>query len=478
MRIRSWTRKFFAPHRHAGGRTRYAASKASYQARLSLELLEERRVLSTFTVLNTLDDGSVGTLRWAVGQANSTAGADTIDFDSGAFNTARTINLTGTQLNLSDTSGTVAITGATAGVTVNAGGLSRVFQVNPLVTASISGLTITGGNSGFDYGGGVKNFGALVLANCTVSGNSGRSGSGVHNSGTITLTNCTVSGNSATFFGGGLSTFGTATLTNCTVSGNSAGSFGAGLVSRFGGSIIVGNTIVANNSNADNLLVDVTGGVISQGNNLIGVSDFSTGWVASDLTGSSVAPLNALLSPLGDYGGPTMSMALLPSSPAIDASNNALVPAGVTTDQRGLDRFTNGKADIGAFESQGFALTADLGSTPQTAQIGTEFANPLSATVTANNPVEPVDGGRVTFVSQPSASGAYAIFLDLVGRHRGRPGRGHRRARQCRRQLPGRRVRRVVRFVQPDQRRPGLREPGREYNERCPLPGDRPSESA
>ena len=42
--------------------------------------LEDRRLLSTFTVDNTLDDGSTGSLRWAVGLANSTSGDNTIDF--------------------------------------------------------------------------------------------------------------------------------------------------------------------------------------------------------------------------------------------------------------------------------------------------------------------------------------------------------------------------------------------------------------
>ena len=98
-------------------------------------------------------------------------------------------------------------------------------------------------------------------------------------------------------------------------------------------------------------------------------------------------------------------MALLPGSPAIDAGTSTGAPA---TDQRGFARV--GAVDIGAFESQGFTLTAVPGSTPQSSNIGTPFANPLAVTVTANNPVEPVDGGVVSFVANP-AGGATAIFL-------------------------------------------------------------------
>ena len=98
-------------------------------------------------------------------------------------------------------------------------------------------------------------------------------------------------------------------------------------------------------------------------------------------------------------------MALLPGSPAIDAGNNALIPAGVTTDQRGLPRIVNGTVDIGAFESSGFTIAVTSGSGQSTA-VSTAFPAPLVATVTANNPSEPVAGGLVTFTPPPSGASA------------------------------------------------------------------------
>ena len=133
-----------------------------------------------------------------------------------------------------------------------------MFQIDANVTASISGLTITGGNAGNGDGGGLDNSGKLTVSNSVFSSNTAASGGGLLNAGgTLDLTNCTVSGNSAgtaaacttrarlhadqlhrqrqlapSFVGGGLynSPFdATATLTNCTVSGNSAGDGGGGL---------------------------------------------------------------------------------------------------------------------------------------------------------------------------------------------------------------------------------------------------------
>ena len=91
----------------------------------------------------------------------------------------------------------------------------------------------------------------------------------------------------------------------------------------------------------------------SQGHNLIGIIDYnSSGWLTSDLNGTNAHPLNPDLSQMGAHGGPTATQVPLPGSPAIGAGSVALIPAGVTTDQRGFARVVGGKADIGAVELQ------------------------------------------------------------------------------------------------------------------------------
>jgi hypothetical protein len=83
---------------------------------------------------------------------------------------------------------------------------------------------------------------------------------------------------------------------------------------------------------------------------LIGQADGSDGttWTASDLTGSTAAPLDPLLGPLWPNGGPTPTMALLPGSAAIGAGDSG----GLTTDQRWFARPPGAGGDIGAYQTQ------------------------------------------------------------------------------------------------------------------------------
>jgi CSLREA domain-containing protein len=358
MMKRSWIRKLFTP---PVSRT---IRKAPRRVRLALEALENRCCPSTITVNNPTDTHVAGQtdLREAIAQANANAGADTIVFDSTVFSTAKTITLGGSQLELSDTTGATTITGPAAGVTVSGNNASRVFLVDANVTASISGMTITGGNGGGgggygfpSYGGGLYDFkGTATLTNCTITGNSALDAGGLLNrDGTLNLTSCTLSGNHATnAFGGGLTNqqdsgqLGTINLTNCTLYGNTASSGGGGLSSN--GTATLTNCTVSGNSAG-------FGGGFSNFNTATLTNTIVAGNVGGDLAGNTPAGSNniiggnPMLAPLGNNGGPTQTMALLSGSPAIDAGLKAGAPL---TDQRGVVRDADnaGTVDIGAYE--------------------------------------------------------------------------------------------------------------------------------
>ena len=176
-------------------------------------------------VVNTTVDGGtpVGTidLREAVDLANIQSGAATITFDKNVFKTPQTINLTLGELELSDTTGTTTITGPAAGVTVDANGLSRVFEVDAGVTASISGMTITGGRA--------TNSGALNLA-----GNPALGGGLLIDGGNVTLSNVAVIGNAASG-AAGASGAGGQSATSGNPTGGPGGDGGAGGNAEGGG---------------------------------------------------------------------------------------------------------------------------------------------------------------------------------------------------------------------------------------------------
>jgi hypothetical protein len=233
------------------------------------------------------------------------------------------------------------------------GGIYNFFGASTIINSTLSGNSATGFGSGVGGGGGIHNSDAtLTLINSTLSGNSatGFGGGGIHNSnvGTLTVTNSTFSGNSATRFnGGGIHNVGTLTLTNSTLSGNLAASFGGGIYNTGIGATALQNTIVALNTadtaGPDCSNRDSSGSVTSQGNNLVGdPTDCTLTLLPSDLTGDPG------LDAFTDNGTPGNGhFPLLPTSPAIDAGNDAVCP---TTDQLGQSRV--GHCDIGAIEFQ------------------------------------------------------------------------------------------------------------------------------
>jgi len=259
---------------------------------------------------------------------------------------------------------------STAGFRGYGGGVLAYGAVS-LTNSTVSGNVTTGNGAS---GGGINaRLGDVSLTNSTVSGNTvdrTANGGGIETRyGDVSLTNSTVSGNrivgSATNFsgrGGGISGAGDITLTSSTVSGNTAagiggGIFQAGYSSSF---VTIENSIVAGNTANlfdPDLRLSLGVATLTINHSLIGATDLTITGTGNQI-GSTFSPIDPLLGPLADNGGPTQTHALLPGSPAIDAGNTTTE----SEDQRGLMRVvdlpdstnaaTSNGVDIGAFERQ------------------------------------------------------------------------------------------------------------------------------
>ena len=168
---------------------------------------------------------------------------------------------------------------------------------------------------------------------------------GIFVNGTLSLINSTVSNNHAEQGGeGGVFSEGRAAIYNSTIAFNSAASGTAGLLAR---SLYLQSSIIANNTSG-NTEYDLgsqlsgTGVRFTGSNNLI--MSHSYGTTIPDDT----IVADPMLGELGDNGGPTPTLALLPGSPAIDHGVNF---TGQPFDQRGVPRVIGKSADIGAVES-------------------------------------------------------------------------------------------------------------------------------
>jgi uncharacterized repeat protein (TIGR03803 family) len=219
-----------------------------------------------------------------------------------------------------------------------------------------------GGAGGLGAGGGLFNSGTATVVNCTFAGNLGNGGPG--GTGGTGGTGILISGGGGPGGAGGAGfgaiydTSGTLELINCTLASNGAagGTGGAGGMGGGGvnpgsqgpqgtngiaaggietiGCVLV-NTLLATNSG------NCSGRVLDGGHNLS--SDDTCGFTIA----GSLNQTDPKLGPLADNGGPTLTMALLPGSPAIDAADPAGAPV---TDQRGIARPVGPAPDIGAFE--------------------------------------------------------------------------------------------------------------------------------
>ena len=147
------------------------------------------------TVVTNLNDSGPGSLREAITQPKVLSG-DTITF---APNLTGTIYLTSGEL-FPQESITIDGPGQTV-VTVArsfAAGTPtfRIFNISSFVTVTISGLAISNGNAS-GGGGGILNYGTLVVRDCTIQDNFTAGGAGIANFGTITITRCSFGRNNS-----------------------------------------------------------------------------------------------------------------------------------------------------------------------------------------------------------------------------------------------------------------------------------------
>jgi chitinase len=220
-----------------------------------LECLEGRALLAAtvYTVTNLSSSADIsGSLPNAVNQADGNTNPDgsVIQFSQTVFTKPQTITLKST-LMLSEPYGPIVINGPGANlVTVSGNNTVGVFEIESSVTATVSGLTISGGASnGTDNGGGIVSAGTLTVTACDIANNSGVQGSGIDNSGELFISGCTIADNSSTSLGGGIFNSFLATATDCTIASNSA-LFGGGGIYNDSSVIAIGCTIADNSANA------------------------------------------------------------------------------------------------------------------------------------------------------------------------------------------------------------------------------------
>jgi hypothetical protein len=341
-----------------------------HSQRLRIEPLEDRMLLATCNVTRLGDFGAGavmgdfarGDLRFCINHANNNPGPDAIN-----------LNVTGTifATQLPQLGSDITITGPGADL-LAVDAWAPIFHVLSGATVSISGLTITDA-FGEGYAGGIHNLGNVTLKDSTVSNHWNTDGDGlgggIQNLGNMTISGSTISGNrvdsgNLNDKGAGIYNFpgGVLRIFNSTISGNHLLSGTGGGIYNAGSLVIRFSTITQNSASSGGGLF---AGALTMDNTIV-AGNTSSGPGDDNLEGAYTGSSNLIggdpmLGPLADNGGPTLTHALLPGSPAIDAGDNSNAP---TWDQRGpgFPRIVNGTVDVGAYEVQAMAAPSALDS--------------------------------------------------------------------------------------------------------------------
>lgn len=255
-----------------------------------------------------------------------------------------------------------------------------IYGNNATMTVIKSDLT---GNSADRDGGGIYNYGvnpsALTVYQSNIVGNSAANGAGIHDFGfvsTILVRNSGIYSNTTTGWGGGINFWNGSSFVveNSTISGNEAGRGGGvrGAVELYNvtvsnneatseaggidGVALFQNSVVAGNTFGGDPLhprADCSSST-SAGFNVLGMNTVCAP-AGTDIPVDSTQVFITLLDQLANYGGLTLTHALLPGGVAIDGGD----PAGclnhlsnpLLDDQRRFPRPQGTACDIGAYES-------------------------------------------------------------------------------------------------------------------------------
>ncbi len=384
----------------------------------------------TLNVVGSLVSGNVSTNSIGGGIANSGNGVVTISGSTIENNFAGT---TGGGFSDENNQGTLVLNNSLFLNNAAASNGGAIFVGGPTATITNSEIdgNSSGGNGGAIFDSGTKlTIQASTIADNFASGNGG--GIELETSGTglafgSTITNTTITGNTALFNaggnnGGGIDVSaqftGDLELLNDTINSNSAVNGGGVFFAGTSGTVIVQNTIIATNfgnngvtgADADNPFGTFT----DLGGNLIGISGpggGNSGFTASTTkTGTAANPLNPLLDPLEDNGGPTVGAAsvsmtlqteaLQVGSPAIDKG----VAGAPTVDERSFvrdDAATGSAPDIGAFEFENSSLSVSVVQSAATVAVNGSVTFKVTVTNTSANAL-PADSSLVTVTLPPN----------------------------------------------------------------------------
>ncbi|HUU30469.1 MAG TPA: right-handed parallel beta-helix repeat-containing protein, partial [Phycisphaerae bacterium] len=241
------------------------------------------------------------------------------------------------------------------------------IQIGTVCAGTLRKCSLTGNTASVNSGGAIynQNLSSLEISGCTLSNNTSKNGGGaiaMESTTYLDMVNTTISGNEAgvgstgNVAGGALLALPGAygSIRHCTIANNKQRT-GAGIeiANSIGSSFSIGHTILSGNTNP-NLVLNLNGNtrVTSLGYNLTEDASVGTPPNSSDRVNRG-----AFLAPLGNYGGPVETHALLAISPALDAGDPFIADAPGKDARRFAriadgDRSGSATIDIGAFEAK------------------------------------------------------------------------------------------------------------------------------